>query len=256
MATAGNGVRAGGCDRRSAGTCDFGGHTVGATAPKNLNSDSGWVACRAAAHRARSKVRGLVLGAGFAGRRFEIGTLALAEDLATRAAVSLDNCLLYAKIQDGDQRKNEFLAMLAHELRNPLAPIRNAVQLLQAPDCGQTKLDWALNVLDRQTRQLVRLVDDLLDVARITQGRILLKLEPVDVAKVVDVAVERADRSSSARAWLAITVPAVPLAVHGDYSRVAQILANLLNNAAKYTEPKGRISRVEEDGADVVFRVR
>ena len=121
-------------------------------------------------------------------------------DLATRAAVSLDNCLLYAKIQDGDQRKNEFLAMLAHELRNPLAPIRNAVQLLQAPDCGQTKLDWALNVLDRQTRQLVRLVDDLLDVARITQGRILLKLEPVDVAKVVDVAVERAAAHQRARA--------------------------------------------------------
>ena len=204
------------------------------------------------------KLGALVLGAGLAERRFNPDTLALAGELATRAAVALDNCLLYAKIQDGDQRKNEFLAMLAHELRNPLAPIRNAVQLLRMPGHGQAKLNWALDVLERQTQQLVRLVDDLLDVARITQGRIILKLEPVDVAKVVGVAVEMSRPLIKAREHeLAVTVPPAPLAVHGDYARVAQILTNLLNNAAKFTEPKGRIAlSAEEDGADVVFRVR
>jgi len=183
--------------------------------------------------------------------------LALAQDLATRAAVSFDNCLLYAKIQEGDQRKNEFLAMLAHELRNPLAPIRNAVQLLRSPERTLTQLDWALSVLDRQSQQLVRLVDDLLDVARITQGRILLKLESVDVAKVVGVAVEMCRPLVNARAHeLTVSLPPATLAVHGDFSRVAQVLANLLNNAAKYTEPKGRISlKVEDDGAEVVFRI-
>ncbi len=232
---------------------------IGEAAPRNLELGFklGSLAALPLIARGR-KLGALVLGTGLSDRRFGPGTLAQAEDLATRAAVSLDNCLLYAKIQEADQRKNEFLAMLAHELRNPLAPIRNAVQLLHMPDRGQAELDWALNVLDRQTQQLVRLVDDLLDVARITEGRILLKLEPVDVAKAVGMAVETSRPLINAREHeLAITLPPTPVAVHGDYSRVAQILANLLNNAAKYTEPKGRISlRVEEDGAEVVFRVR
>ncbi len=147
--------------------------------------------------------------------------------------------------------------MLAHELRNPLAPIRNAVQLLLAPEHAGDKADWALSVLDRQSQQLVRLVDDLLDVARITQGRILLKLEPVDVAKVVGVAVEMSRPLINSRGHeLTVALPPERLAVHGDFSRVAQILANLLNNAAKYTEPKGRITlKVEEDRNEIVFHV-
>jgi CheY-like chemotaxis protein len=169
------------------------------------------------------KLGALVLGTGVDDRRFGPAMLALAQDLATRAAVSFDNCLLYAKIQEGDQRKNEFLAMLAHELRNPLAPIRNAVQLLRSPERTLTQLDWALSVLDRQSQQLVRLVDDLLDVARITQGRILLKLESVDVAKVVGVAVEMCRPLVNARAHeLTVSLPPATLAVHGDFSRVAQ----------------------------------
>ena len=232
---------------------------AGETAPKNFELGFELASLAVLPLVARGRKLGvLMLGTGLSGRRFGPDALALAGDLATRAAVSLDNCLLYAKIQEDDRRKNEFLAMLAHELRNPLAPIRNAVHLLCMPDRGQAKLDWAVDVLERQTQQLVRLVDDLLDVARITQGRILLKLAPVDVAKVVGVAVEMSRPLIKAREHeLTVTVPSAPLAVHGDYARVAQILANLLNNAAKFTEPKGRIVLgVEEDGAEVVFRVR
>jgi signal transduction histidine kinase/DNA-binding response OmpR family regulator len=205
--------------------------------------------------------RGRKLGTfllGLAELRFEPATLTLAEDLTTRAAVSLDNCLLYARIQEADQRKNEFLAMLAHELRNPLAPVRNAVQILRMPNLQQAKLEWGIEVIDRQSKQLVRLVDDLLDVARITQGRISLKLESVDVAGAVAAALEMSRPFIDARSHeLAVTMPSTPLRVYGDYSRIAQILANLLNNAAKYTEPNGRISlSAVQEGAEVVFRVR
>jgi CheY-like chemotaxis protein len=203
------------------------------------------------------KLGALLFGLGPSGREFDPPTLALCEDLAARAAISLDNCLLYAKIQEEDRRKNEFLAMLAHELRNPLAPIRNAVQILRLPQQMAAKLDWARDVIDRQTQQLVRLVDDLLDVARITQGSIALKLEAVDVTTVMKVAEEMARPLVDTRRHdLTVTTPARPLLVHGDYSRIAQILANLLNNSAKYTDPGGSISMsAQEDGAEVVFRV-
>lgn len=204
------------------------------------------------------KLGGLVLGLGPSAREFDSAARALAEDLAARAAISLDNCLLYAKIQEEDRRKNEFLAMLAHELRNPLAPIRNAVQILRLPGQLATKLDWARDVIDRQTRQLVRLVDDLLDVARITQGSIALKLEAVDVKTVMQVAEEMARPLIDSRSHeLIMLPPEQALLVHGDHSRIAQIMANLLNNAAKYTDPGGRISfSAKEEGADIVFRVK
>jgi CheY-like chemotaxis protein len=227
----------------------------------NASIDLGYKLCRLAVlplvARGR-KLGALVLGIGPSGRNLDTYTMALAEDLAARAAIALDNCLLYAKIQEEDRRKNEFLAMLAHELRNPLAPIRNAVQILRLPGQVETKIDWARDVIDRQTQQLVRLVDDLLDVARITQGSIALKLEAVNVAAVMRVAEEMARPLIDARRHeLTMETPTRPLSVHGDYSRIAQILANLLNNAAKYTDPGGRISfSAEEQGAEVVFRVR
>src|SRR5205823_2462890 len=104
--------------------------------------------------------------------------------------VALDNARLYRNISEADRRKNEFLAMLAHELRNPLAPIRNAVHLLRQPGAGPEHHHWAGAVIDRQVRQLVRLVDDLLDVSRITRGTIALQSEWVDLAAVVASAVE------------------------------------------------------------------
>ncbi len=204
------------------------------------------------------KLGALVLGLRSSDRRFDAGTLTLAEDLATRAAVSLDNCLLYAKVQEADQRKNEFLAMLAHELRNPLAPVRNAVQILRMAKQDPERLNWGIDVIDRQTKQLARLVDDLLDVARITQGKIDLKLEAVDVSAVVSLAMEMNRQLVDKHQYnVTVTVPPTPLFVHGDYSRVAQILSNLMNNALKYTEPGGNIAlSAEESGAEVIFRVK
>jgi signal transduction histidine kinase/DNA-binding response OmpR family regulator len=195
---------------------------------------------------------------GYADRAFDAATRALAEDIAARTAVAIDNCLLYAKVQEADQRKNEFLAMLAHELRNPLAPVRNAAQMLRNSQADAAKLEWAANVIDRQSRHLVRLVDDLLDVARITQGKITLSFEAVDVAAVVSLAEEMTRQLIESRKHtLAIALPPVPLAVYGDCARIAQILGNLLNNAAKYSETGSQIALdVEESGTDVVFRVR
>ena len=111
-------------------------------------------------------------------------------ELATRAATAIDNALLFRKIQEEDQRKNEFLAMLAHELRNPLAPISNAVHILRSANDDPVKLAWARELIARQLKQLVRLVDDLLDVSRITRGKIELKIGAVEVAQVVSAAIE------------------------------------------------------------------
>ena len=120
--------------------------------------------------KARGRTRGVLsLGLGAVGRRFEAMHLSMAEDIASRAAIAIDNCLLYRAIRAADQRKNEFLAMLAHELRNPLAPILNSVEVMRAFPADGDKLEWARDVIDRQLHQLVRLVDDLLDVSRITR---------------------------------------------------------------------------------------
>jgi signal transduction histidine kinase/DNA-binding response OmpR family regulator len=207
--------------------------------------------------RAR-KVGVLLLGMGSSLRNFSTPELALAEDLAARTAISLKNCMLYAKIHEADRRKNEFLAMLAHELRNPLAPIRNAVHILRHPGLDQSRAEWASSIIDRQSHQLVRLVDDLLDVARITQGRIQLKIEPVNVASAITVAVETSRPLIEARHHeLTVHVPDEPLFVEGDPTRIAQIIANIVNNAAKYTEPGGRIViTVVHDANEVEFCIR
>ncbi|HWI14359.1 MAG TPA: response regulator, partial [Burkholderiales bacterium] len=208
---------------------------------------------------ARGRTLGvMLLGLASRQRDFDTLTMELASDLASRAAISLDNCMLYARIQEQDQRKNEFLAMLAHELRNPLAPIRNAVQLLDVPAPDPSRLTWATRVLERQSRQLVRLVDDLLDVARITQGQITLKCERIDVAAVLSMAVETCSTIiGDRRHQFTVHPPSRPLSLRGDAARIAQVLSNLLNNAAKYTDPGGHISiAAEATDAEVIFTVR
>ncbi|MEP6657150.1 MAG: response regulator [Betaproteobacteria bacterium] len=208
---------------------------------------------------ARSRTVGvLLLGMGPSSRRFDAEALTLAKDLAGRGATALENARLYRKIQDEDQRKNEFLAMLAHELRNPLAPISNAMHVLHAEEANPERLAWAKEVIGRQLKQLVRLVDDLLDVSRITRGKIQLRIETVDVSRVVAAAIETSRPFiDSLEHQITVALPEHPVYVRGDSARVAQILSNLITNAAKYTEKSGHIdiSAVRE-GNEIVFRVR
>ncbi len=161
-------------------------------------------------------------------------------------------------LQEVNQRKDEFLAMLAHELRNPLAPIRNAAQILRLHAKGNPKLEWARAVIERQSRHLTRLVDDLLDVSRIVRGQITLEKSPVDLADVVRHALETSRPLVRERKHqLTVSLPADPLPLDADLTRLAQVVANLLINAAKYTPEGGRIRLEAEprDGA-VELRVR
>jgi signal transduction histidine kinase/DNA-binding response OmpR family regulator len=208
--------------------------------------------------RARGRSLGaLTLAQGASGRRFSAADLALAEDLAGRAAVALDNARLFHQLQESARQKDEFLAMLAHELRNPLAPVRNAVQLLRMPQTGAAEQRWARDVIDRQVRHMVRLVDDLLDVSRLTHGLITLKAKRVDAAEVAAGAVEISrPLIDDRRHLLTVSAPPRPLRLEADPTRLEQVLSNLLNNAAKYTDPGGRITlTVGREGGAAVFRV-
>jgi len=145
-------------------------------------------------------------------------------------------------LQEADQRKDEFLAMLGHELRNPLAPLHNAVQVLEIRGEDASTREWALGVLGRQIRHMTRLVDDLLDIARIGRGKIQLRREKIDLTQVVRSTTED-HRPTLEGAGLALEVelPTNPVWVLGDPTRLSQVLGNLLNNAVKFTNPGGRI---------------
>jgi PAS domain S-box-containing protein len=147
-----------------------------------------------------------------------------------------------AALRDADRRKDEFLAMLAHELRNPLAPIRNAVTVMAMSEDDRDTQRWSGEVIDRQVRHLSSLVDDLLDVSRITQGKITLTKAPLAVSSFVHAAVESSRPLIDARKHaLEVKLTDEPLRVDGDLTRLAQVVLNLLNNAAKYTPEGGHI---------------
>jgi CheY-like chemotaxis protein len=162
------------------------------------------------------------------------------------------------KWAEADARKNEFLAMLGHELRNPLAPIRNAVKIMKQRGLDDPDVCWARDVVDHQVRQLAQLVDDLLEISRVTSGKVRLQKEPVDVATIVAFAVETSRPTIEAHHHrLSIALPPVPIFVEADSIRMAQALSNLLNNAVKYTKPGGQIRLAAgAEGSEVVFRVR
>ena len=207
-----------------------------------------------------------VIGAcalGFAGRL--PGERGLLEELLGRSAIALDNARLYRslkreiarsrqaeeELQDANRRKDEFLAMLSHELRNPLAPIRNAVEVIRRVAPPDATLAMARDVIDRQARLLARLVDELLDVSRISQGKIVLRKEPVELLKVVQQSVETVRPLVEARSQrLTVEVTPRPVWLSGDAARLSQIFSNLLNNACKYTPEGGRIriGALAEDG--------
>lgn len=162
-----------------------------------------------------------------------------------------------AQLSETDRRKDEFLAVLAHELRNPLAPIRNATQFLQLKAPADPTLQNARDIIDRQVKHLVRLVDDLLDVSRISSGKISLQKERVSLTLIVTNAVE-ASRPliESEQHQLTVTLPDEPLYLDADLTRMAQVLQNLLNNAAKYTPAGGRIGlHAAFDGRQVAIRI-
>ncbi|HEX4144680.1 MAG TPA: ATP-binding protein [Pirellulales bacterium] len=163
------------------------------------------------------------------------------------------------QLQDTDRRKDEFLAMLAHELRNPLAPIANAAQMLCLWNKGADKeVQSACDVVARQVRQMTRIVDDLLDISRITRGKIKLQKTAVDVSSVISAAVETSRPLIESRQHkLNITVASGALRINADITRMAQAVTNLLNNAAKYTEEGGEIwLSVDRDGSDATITVR
>jgi PAS domain S-box-containing protein len=158
-------------------------------------------------------------------------------------------------LREADRRKDEFLATLAHELRNPLAPLRNALELLRRASDNRTLVEQARATMERQVLQMVRLVDDLLDISRITSGKLQLRKERVELAEVLKTAIETARPLIEASAQeLTVTLPPHDVHVEADPTRLAQMFSNLLNNAAKYTEKAGHIWLTAErrDGEAVV----
>jgi signal transduction histidine kinase len=146
-------------------------------------------------------------------------------------------------LREADRKKDEFLATLAHELRNPLAPMLNALQLLALPQAPEATRERATAVIGRQVRQMTRLLDDLIDISRITQKRMRLRPESVDVAQIMEAAVEAANPLVQARRHtLTLTPPPGPARALVDPVRITQVLTNLLNNAAKYTDPGGEVA--------------
>ncbi|HEX6998639.1 MAG TPA: response regulator [Gammaproteobacteria bacterium] len=193
-------------------------------------------------------------------------------DLVSRAAIALDNARLYGnlqramalskqaeeKLQQASRRKDEFLAMLSHELRNPLAPIRSAAEVMRKVAPLDPRISWAREVVERQVTHLAQLVDDLLDVSRITQGKVTLQREPVELGKIVADCTETAKAQIEAkRQRLVVDLPTAPVWVHGDSARLAQVFGNLLSNAVKYTPEGGTVEvAMTAQRGEVVVRVR
>jgi signal transduction histidine kinase len=154
-------------------------------------------------------------------------------------------------LAEADRRKDEFLATLAHELRNPLAPLRNGLQIMRLASHDRESVEQARMMMERQLGQMIRLIDDLLDLSRISRGKIVLRKERVPLAAVLQRAIETSRPAiEQAGHELSIDVPADQIYVDADVTRLAQVFSNLLNNAAKFTERGGRITlTVQRRGA-------
>ncbi|OAI55090.1 hypothetical protein AYO44_02825 [Planctomycetaceae bacterium SCGC AG-212-F19] len=197
----------------------------------------------------------LAVSAFFIGpRRFFTG---IVRDITERKRLEDELHSRLAELADTDRRKDEFLAMLAHELRNPLAPMRNALQILRMPHTDDLMRGRARDIIDRQLHNLIRLVDDLLDVSRIMRGKIELRRERVDLRDVIERAVETAMPTIDAQGHeLVRALPTTPVMVEADSVRLAQVVANLLTNAAKYTDQPGPITvALAQEGPTAVLRV-
>jgi len=175
-------------------------------------------------------------------QHFECARMSLIDEVVSRASIAMENARLYTLVQEADARKNEFLAMLAHELRNPLAPISNAVRILHGTELQDPTLVWARDVIGRQVDHMSRMVDDLLDVSRFARGKVSVKTELLALATLCERAVEASEPLIRARQQqLSVELPEEAVVIEGDMVRLSQILSNLLNNASKFTPAHGQI---------------
>jgi PAS domain S-box-containing protein len=191
-------------------------------------------------------------------RKYDEADLTVAEDFARRASIALENSRLYEEAKEADRRKDEFLATLAHELRNPLAPVRNALEIVRSTGIDAKVAGKAIAVLERQVDHMVRLVDDLLDLSRLMRGKIQLRPERIFLGDVITRAIETARPLIDIQGHeLLVSVPETPVELYADPVRLDQIIANLLNNAAKYTEPGGVIRLIAKTrGQELVIKIR
>ena len=193
--------------------------------------------------RARGRTLGAISFVRSHPGRYGAEDMILAEDLARRAAIALDNARLYQELQRADQRKDAFLAMLAHELRNPLSPVRNGMHLLREKPEDEATVLRVQEVVDRQVRHLTRLTDDLLDVSRITRGKIELRRERLDLTRLVtDVLEDHRASLENTGLRVRLSVPNHAVWIDGDATRLAQVVGNLLVNGGKFTDPGGEVS--------------
>jgi K+-sensing histidine kinase KdpD/ActR/RegA family two-component response regulator len=203
--------------------------------------------------------------AGEAKRRFDGSDLAVAEEIGRRAGQAIDNASLYGELREreealreADRRKDEFLATLAHELRNPLAPIRNALEIMRRTVGEGHAAANERQIVQRQTEQLVRLVDDLLDVSRITRDRLELRKTRVELAPILKQAVEACQPMPNGdRHRIYMSLPSQPLYLDADAVRLGQVFSNLMNNACKFTPPGAPIHvTAQAEGSEAVIRVQ
>ncbi|HEY8376653.1 MAG TPA: PAS domain-containing protein, partial [Nannocystis sp.] len=197
-----------------------------------------WVSARGRAHQEGGRAAGIY------------GVL---QDITDRKRLEHELRDRAEALSDADRKKDEFLATLAHELRNPLAPLRNGLQVMRLAGTDAVRVGRAWAMMDRQLSHMVRLIDDLLDVSRISRNRLELRRTRVTLAEVVSSAVETARPViEAARHELVVSLPTTPVFLYADLTRLAQVLSNLLTNSAKYTEPGGWIHLTAEQGGDEV----
>ena len=208
--------------------------------------------------RARGRTLGVVSFALLNGtRRYALADLALAEDLAQRAALAADNARLYREAQDASRAKDEFLAVLSHELRTPLTPVLGWVRMLRTGTLAPEATERALDTVERNTRLQAQLVEDLLDVSRIIAGKLSLNLRPVALGPIVDMVIEGAAASALAKSIIVTrqVEPDLPR-IEADANRLQQVVANLLSNAVKFTPAGGRVEvSVARTGDDLRLTV-
>jgi signal transduction histidine kinase/DNA-binding response OmpR family regulator len=192
------------------------------------------------------------------GRRYGPADLDFAQDLTSRAALALDNAALCRELKASDDHKNRFLAVLAHELRTPLAPILSTAEVLRHYEEGIPAVTRARQIIEQQVHHQARILDDLLDLARFSQGKMEVQHFPVDLRTAVNTAVVMARSAIEGRGHrLSVSLPDEPLIVLGDATRLEQVIVNLLTNAARYTPPGGDITVAGERQRDVAaIRVR